>query len=178
MPEDMPGHMQPSSCKSPCNSVRAPKTVSAPALCTSRSLQLSSKNCSYIVYTTHHGQLHAVAGVANTRADIAAYTAKTLNDPRTLDKRLVIAPPCNFATQPDLLRIWEGISGQKINTERISAEELEDQIQGETLVEGQPCQQATVVAFHGCQLIKYLSCRSSKRTAHCITHRHSHTLKP
>lgn len=83
------------------------------------------------------GRHHAVAGVANTRADIAAYTAKALDDPRTLDKRFVIAPSCNFATQPDLLRIWEGVSGQKMNTEQISAEELQDQIQGETLVQGQ-----------------------------------------
>lgn len=71
-----------------------------------------------------------VAGVASTRKDIAAFTAKSLDDPRTLNKRLVIAPPCNFATQPELVKIWEAVSGQKIQQTPISAQELEQQING------------------------------------------------
>ncbi|KAK9841364.1 hypothetical protein WJX74_004558 [Apatococcus lobatus] len=73
------------------------------------------------------GSIH---GVATTRRDIAIYTAKSLDDPRTLNKRLVIAPSCNFATQTDLVRKWEGVSGQKIQMELMKAEELEAQIQG------------------------------------------------
>ncbi len=74
--------------------------------------------------------IHCIAGFSNKREDIAAYVAKTLDDPRTVNKRLIVAPPKNRTTQLDLIRTWERVSGQSVKRTYMSAEEIETGIQG------------------------------------------------
>ena len=72
-----------------------------------------------------------MAGLANAMEDIVAYTAKAMIDPRTENKRVIVCPAANKATQNDLIALWERISGMKVNKDYMSAEELDQQIKGE-----------------------------------------------
>ena len=72
----------------------------------------------------------SVAGLANAMEDIVAYAAKALVDPRTENKRVVVCPAANKATQNDLIALWERISGKKVSKSYMSAEELDQQIKG------------------------------------------------
>ena len=62
--------------------------------------------------------------------DIVTYAAKALVDPRTENKRMIVCPPVNQASQNDLIALWERISGQKPSTEVMSTQELDQQIKG------------------------------------------------
>lgn len=68
--------------------------------------------------------------MATTREDIAAYTAKAVADPRTLNKRLIIQPAKNVLTQTELVNLWESISGQQVSRQYMSAEDLQGAIKG------------------------------------------------
>ena len=70
------------------------------------------------------------AGLANATEDIVTYAAKALLDPRTENKRLIICPAANKASQNDLITLWERVSGQKLSRNVMTAEELDKQIQG------------------------------------------------
>ncbi|KAM7493827.1 hypothetical protein LguiB_028436 [Lonicera macranthoides] len=56
--------------------------------------------------------------------DVATYTIKTIDDPRTLNKTLYLRPPENIITQRELVEKWENILGKKLEKHSISAEEL------------------------------------------------------
>ncbi|CAH8254382.1 unnamed protein product [Arabidopsis lyrata] len=56
--------------------------------------------------------------------DIAKYTAKTLNDPRTLNKTVNIRPPDNVLTQIELVQIWEKLTGKELEKTNIAAEDF------------------------------------------------------
>ncbi|EOA38284.1 hypothetical protein CARUB_v10009778mg [Capsella rubella] len=56
--------------------------------------------------------------------DIAKYTAKTLNDPRTLNKTVNIRPPDNVLTQLELVQIWEKLTGNKLEKTNIAARDF------------------------------------------------------
>ena len=62
--------------------------------------------------------------------DIVTYAAKALVDPRTENKRVIVCPSVNQASQNDLIALWERISGQKLGRKVMSAEELDQQIKG------------------------------------------------
>ncbi|KAI5327339.1 hypothetical protein L3X38_026735 [Prunus dulcis] len=53
--------------------------------------------------------------------DIAAYTIKTIDDPRTLNKTLYLRPPENELSQKQLVETWENLIGK--NLEHISISE-------------------------------------------------------
>ena len=72
-----------------------------------------------------------LAGVSTLTTDIATYAAKALTDPRTENKRLIIAPSQNVASQNDLIALWEKVSGKQVGRKHQSAEELQKQIQGQ-----------------------------------------------
>lgn len=74
-----------------------------------------------------------LAGVSTLTTDIAAYAAKALTDPRTENKRLIVAPPQNVASQNDLIALWEKVSGKQLGRKHLSATELQKQIQGQPL---------------------------------------------
>ncbi|XP_021278514.1 isoflavone reductase homolog [Herrania umbratica] len=56
--------------------------------------------------------------------DIATYTIKAIDDPRTLNKTLYIRPPGNILTQAQLIQKWEKLSGKKLEKISISAQDF------------------------------------------------------
>ncbi|XVE65381.1 hypothetical protein DITRI_Ditri07aG0176100 [Diplodiscus trichospermus] len=56
--------------------------------------------------------------------DIATYTIKAIDDPRTLNKTLYLRPPDNILTQSQLIQIWEKLNGKKLEKISISAEDF------------------------------------------------------
>ncbi|KAK8516460.1 hypothetical protein V6N13_097740 [Hibiscus sabdariffa] len=56
--------------------------------------------------------------------DIAAYTIKAIDDPRTLNKTLYIRPPDNILTQSELIQKWETLSRKKLHKISISADDF------------------------------------------------------
>lgn len=56
--------------------------------------------------------------------DIATYTIKTIDDPRTLNKTVYIRPPQNILTQTQLIEKWENIIGRKLEKNSISGEDF------------------------------------------------------
>ncbi|KAG5228624.1 hypothetical protein OIU76_018063 [Salix suchowensis] len=56
--------------------------------------------------------------------DIATFTIKTIDDPRTLNKTLYMRPPENILSQRKLVEIWEKLSGKELEKITISGEEF------------------------------------------------------
>lgn len=63
--------------------------------------------------------------------DIATYTIKSIDDPRTLNKTLYIRPKENILTQMQLIEKWERLSGKKLEKLNISAEDFLASMEGE-----------------------------------------------
>eukprot|EP00250_Pteridium_aquilinum_P001415 c11612_g1_i1 orf=181-612(+) len=55
-----------------------------------------------------------VKGVYVDELDVATFTAKAINDPRTLNKTLYIRPPLNILTQNEIVSMWESKSHNKL----------------------------------------------------------------
>ena len=60
--------------------------------------------------------------------DAAALTAKAILDPRTLNKVVQIRPRGHHLTQPELIALWRGISGEAVSQHPIAS--LVDSISG------------------------------------------------
>lgn len=56
--------------------------------------------------------------------DIALYTIKTVDDPRTLNKTLYLRPPQNILSQLEVVQIWEKLIGKKLHKTSISKEDF------------------------------------------------------
>ncbi|XP_042510964.1 isoflavone reductase homolog [Macadamia integrifolia] len=56
--------------------------------------------------------------------DIAAYTVKTIDDPRTLNKTVYLRPPENILTQRELVGIWEKLIGKQLEKTTISSQDF------------------------------------------------------
>lgn len=56
--------------------------------------------------------------------DIAMYTMKSIDDPRTLNKTIYIRPPKNILSQREVVEIWEKLIGKKLLKSSISEEEF------------------------------------------------------
>ncbi|KAF9587848.1 hypothetical protein IFM89_006102 [Coptis chinensis] len=56
--------------------------------------------------------------------DIATFTIKSINDPRTLNKTVYLRPPENIISQRELVGIWEQLIGKELEKFSISAEDL------------------------------------------------------
>jgi len=65
--------------------------------------------------------------------DIAMYTIKTVDDPRTLNKTLYIRPPNNILSQREVVQIWEKLIGKELRKSTISSEEFLACMRGEGL---------------------------------------------
>ncbi|XP_027361229.1 isoflavone reductase homolog [Abrus precatorius] len=69
-------------------------------------------------------------GDANVKAvfmdedDVATYTIKTIDDPRTLNKTVYLRPPENILTQRELIQKWEKVSGKQLDKSTISAQDF------------------------------------------------------
>ena len=56
--------------------------------------------------------------------DVAAYTIKAIDDPRTLNKTVYVRPPENILSQRQIIEMWEKLTGKKLDKSSISAEEF------------------------------------------------------
>ncbi|XP_052170114.1 bifunctional pinoresinol-lariciresinol reductase 2-like [Diospyros lotus] len=56
--------------------------------------------------------------------DIAMYTIKTIDDPRTLNKTLYLRPPENILSQREVVQIWEKVIGKELLKSSLSKEEF------------------------------------------------------
>ncbi|KAL6279395.1 hypothetical protein ACE6H2_016276 [Prunus campanulata] len=62
--------------------------------------------------------------------DLATYTIKTIDDPRTLNKTLYLRPPENVLTQKQLVDMWENFIGKKLEHITISQQDFLASMQG------------------------------------------------
>ncbi|XP_010428542.1 PREDICTED: isoflavone reductase homolog P3-like [Camelina sativa] len=67
--------------------------------------------------------------VFNKEEDIAAYTIKTVDDPRTLNKTLYINPPNNTLSMNELVTLWEKKIGKSLEKTYLSEEQIFKSIQ-------------------------------------------------
>lgn len=65
--------------------------------------------------------------------DIAMYTIKTIDDPRTLNKTVYIRPPENILSQREVVQIWEKLIGKELKKSSVSAEQFLSSMEGEIL---------------------------------------------
>ena len=62
--------------------------------------------------------------------DVATYAIKTIDDPRTLNKKVYIRPPKNILSQSQLVEIWEKLTGKKLDKFSISKEDFLASMEG------------------------------------------------
>ncbi|XP_044465800.1 isoflavone reductase homolog [Mangifera indica] len=62
--------------------------------------------------------------------DVATYTIKAIDDPRTLNKTMYVAPPENILSQRQLVEEWEKLLGRKLEKSSISAQEILAMLKG------------------------------------------------
>lgn len=62
--------------------------------------------------------------------DVATYTIKTIDDPRTLNKTLYLRPPENILTQRELIQKWEKLIGKQLEKSSISAQDFLSSMEG------------------------------------------------
>ncbi|CAD6239231.1 unnamed protein product [Miscanthus lutarioriparius] len=67
------------------------------------------------------GSAKAVFVVEN---DIAAYTMKAVEDPRTLNKILYMRPPANVVSHNELISMWEKKTGRTLQKEHVPEEDI------------------------------------------------------
>lgn len=70
------------------------------------------------------------AAIFNKEEDIATYTIRAVDDPRTLNKALHIRPPRNIYSFNELVSLWEEKIGKTLQKEYILEEQLLNNIQG------------------------------------------------
>lgn len=56
--------------------------------------------------------------------DVAAYTIKAIDDPRTLNKTLYLRPAENILSQRELVEMWENLRGKKLEKITISEDDF------------------------------------------------------
>ncbi|KAL0356697.1 UNVERIFIED_CONTAM: Phenylcoumaran benzylic ether reductase POP1 [Sesamum calycinum] len=70
-----------------------------------------------------------VKAVYNREEDIATYTVKAVDDPRTLNKILYIRPPANTISMNDLVSLWEKKIGKNLEKIYVPEEQVVKNIQ-------------------------------------------------
>ncbi|XP_057759738.1 bifunctional pinoresinol-lariciresinol reductase-like [Arachis stenosperma] len=78
--------------------------------------------------------------------DIAKYTIKTIDDPRTLNKTVYIRPPKNILSPLEIVQTWEKLIGKELKKSSISAEQFLSSMKGKSYAE----QVAMVHYYHVC----------------------------
>ena len=62
--------------------------------------------------------------------DIAMYTIKTIDDPRTLNKTVYLRPPKNVLSQREVVEIWEKLIGKELQKSSIPKEQFLASLKG------------------------------------------------
>lgn len=65
--------------------------------------------------------------------DVATYTIKTIDDPRTLNKTVYLRPPENVLTQRELIDKWEKLIGKKLEESTISEQDFLSSLKGKNI---------------------------------------------
>ena len=63
--------------------------------------------------------------------DVATYTIKAADDPRTLNKILYLRPPANILSLNEIVSLWERKIGKTLEKIYVLEDQLLKQIQGE-----------------------------------------------
>lgn len=64
------------------------------------------------------------AAVFMDEHDVATYTIKTIDDPRTLNKTVYLRPPENMLTQRELIEKWEELLGKQLEKSSITEQDF------------------------------------------------------
>lgn len=62
--------------------------------------------------------------------DVATYTIRTVDDPRTLNKTLYIRPSQNILSQREVIQIWEKYTGKTLEKTYLSGDDFLDLMKG------------------------------------------------
>ncbi|CAI9775614.1 unnamed protein product [Fraxinus pennsylvanica] len=62
--------------------------------------------------------------IYNDEDDIATYTIKAIDDPRTLNKTIYISPPKNILSQREVVQTWEKLTGKELQKITVSKEDF------------------------------------------------------
>jgi len=73
-----------------------------------------------------------IAAVFLDEDDVATYTVKAIDDPRTLNKTLYLRPPENILSQAELIGIWEKLIGKELEKTYIPPEGFLTTLKGNT----------------------------------------------
>ncbi|KAE9596893.1 hypothetical protein Lal_00007986 [Lupinus albus] len=106
-----------------------------------------------IIPSTHSVVLFGdgnIKGIYVDEDDIAKYTIKTIEDPRTLNKTVYIRPPENILSQREVVQIWEKLIGKELHKSSISAEEFLSRMEGQSYEEKVGMSHYYHVCFEGC----------------------------
>ncbi|KAJ4829496.1 hypothetical protein Tsubulata_001459 [Turnera subulata] len=82
--------------------------------------------------------------------DIAMYTIKAIDDPRTLNKTLYIRPPKNILSQREVVETWEKLIGKELHKSSISKEEFLASMKGQDYAEQVGLTHYYHVCYEGC----------------------------
>ncbi|XP_045813902.1 isoflavone reductase homolog [Trifolium pratense] len=66
--------------------------------------------------------------------DVATYTIKTIDDPRTLNKTIYLRPPENILTQRELIEKWEKLIGKQLDKSPLSEQDFLSSMKGFDIV--------------------------------------------
>ena len=69
-------------------------------------------------------------GVFVEEENIATYTIKAVEDPRTLNKTLYVRPPANILSFNEIVSIWEKKIGKTLEKTYVPEDQLLKKIQG------------------------------------------------
>ncbi|OWM65006.1 bifunctional pinoresinol-lariciresinol reductase 2-like [Punica granatum] len=82
--------------------------------------------------------------------DIAMYTIRSIDDPRTLNKTVYIRPPQNILSQGEVVKIWEKLIGKELKKSSISAEDFLALMKGQDYAEQVGLVHYYHVCYEGC----------------------------
>ena len=71
-----------------------------------------------------------VAAIYVDEDDIAMYTIKTIDDPRTLNKTVYLRPSKNILSQREVVEIWEKLIGKELQKPSIPKEQFLASLKG------------------------------------------------
>ncbi|KAK7844951.1 bifunctional pinoresinol-lariciresinol reductase 2-like [Quercus suber] len=82
--------------------------------------------------------------------DIAIYTIKTIDDPRTLNKTVYLRPPKNILSQREVVEIWEKLIGKELQKSSIPKEEFLASLKGQEYAQQVGLIHYYHVCYEGC----------------------------
>ena len=73
---------------------------------------------------TYFWHIYYHAAIFVDEDDVATYTIKSIDDPRTLNKTIYIRPQENILTQNEVIAKWEKLSGKVLEKIHVHADEF------------------------------------------------------